>query len=336
MASLKKRYAKALCSSVIPFALFLAVLTPLSSSDGGETRISGYKAVFRALRSPDGAVSIATREFYLDGGKTYLALNPETFETSIVKAGKTEKWMEEGPESAAVMGTPFIKALSRYTSPPVSLQNHGIRRSEQEAGGFFLSVDLCPSKKALDRDLFTSVGSLKGPGDRPQHLNIAVSGGWILKHRDEFEWLLKEEKAGNISVTWINHSYSHPYDSKAPVGENFLLSPGVDFEKEVLLNEVLLLENGVLPSPFFRFPGLVQDEGLVNKLKTLSLIPVGANAWLAKGETPEDGSIILVHGNGNEREGIGAMLDLLDKLGEAMREGRMRLLPIKEAFLGAP
>ena len=131
----------------------------------------------------------------------------------------------------------------------------------------------------------------------PVPIGIAVSGEWIKKHGEEFKWLAKERK---LRITWINHSYTHPYSKDLPLKENFLLSQGVDFEREVLETEKLLLENGITPSPFFRFPGLVSNSGLAEKLKRLSLIPIGAQSWLAKKETPEKGGIILVHGNGNE------------------------------------
>ena len=86
---------------------------------------------------------------------------------------------------------------------------------------------------------------------------------------------------------------------------------------------MLLLENGLIPSPFFRFPGLVADGGLLEKLRQLSLIPIGSDAWLAKGENPANGSFILVHGNGNEPQGVRKLLPLL------RGENHLRLLPLE-------
>jgi hypothetical protein len=126
----------------------------------------------------------------------------------------------------------------------------------------------------------------------------------------------------------VNHSGSHPYDPEAPLARNFLLTPGIDFVSEVLSTERLLLARGLLPSVFFRFPGLVADEKLVRKLRELSLIPVGSDAWLAKGDIPKRGSIILVHGNGNEPQGIMKALPLLRK------SGQVKFLPLNEAITG--
>ena len=39
------------------------------------------------------------------------------------------------------------------------------------------------------------------------------------------------------------------------------------------------------------------------------LIPVGSDAWLAKNEVPSAGSIVLVHGNGNEPVGVEKLLE---------------------------
>jgi hypothetical protein len=64
---------------------------------------------------------------------------------------------------------------------------------------------------------------------------------------------------------------------------------------------------------------------LVLKLHDLSLIPVSANAWLAKNQKEADGSIILVHGNSNEPKGIDAILRLL-------HEGNINWLPLADMF----
>ena len=59
----------------------------------------------------------------------------------------------------------------------------------------------------------------------------------------------------------------------------------------------------------------------------LSLIPLGSDAWLAKGEAPRKGSFILVHGNGNEPKGVKLLLPIL-------RNKEFRLLPLPAAFAG--
>ena len=68
-----------------------------------------------------------------------------------------------------------------------------------------------------------------------------------------------------------------------------------------MLTEQILLECGQTLFVFFRFPGLISNPLL---LKKYGLIPLAADAWLAKNEPIRPGSVILVHGNGNEPLGI--------------------------------
>lgn len=311
-------------------AAFFLLLFFLLSSTLFAADISAYRPVFRPYREGK-AIKIAIRQFER-GGKGYiLSLDPYSFDTAVkeapdaglddVKAGELEK-------------TPFMKALERYTSRQKEFQNMGIK--EGAAGrGVFLTIDMCPSKKTFDKDLFESTLSLPQFKSAPAPVAIAISGLWIERHNDEFEWILANEKSGRLKVTWINHTYSHPYAGKERLEEDFMLTKGADIEQEILKDEMLMIEKGITPSPFFRFPGLVSSNALLEKLKALSLIPIGSGAWLAKGEEPGQGSIILVHGNGNEEEGIRRLKEFYKREAKEFKSGRMTLLPLKDAFVPA-
>lgn len=160
--------------------------------------------------------------------------------------------------------------------------------------GYMLTGDLCPTAKPLRRDFIEHVQAV---GVAPIYL--CVSGKWIERHAEDLEWL--RSRGG---IVWVNHSYDHYYDPKAPDTRNFLLRPGTDLRREILDAEQLMVENGLIPSPFFRYPGLISDARLSETLLAYGLIPLGSNAWIAKGEVPTDGSIVLVHVNGNEPEGL--------------------------------
>jgi len=288
--------------------------------------VSDYKPVFTPFGDGEG-IKIAIREFVRNGKKQILYVDPETFSTGV--STWDEATFEKRP-LPDVQKTPFARAIEKYDSPPITLQNHGLKKAENEKNGFFLTIDLCQSKKPLDKEIFATAMELSHD-EKPAPIGVAISGEWIKKHGEEFRWLAKEKK---LSVTWINHSYTHPYSKGLPLKENFLLSKGVDFEREVLETEKLLLENGITPSPFFRFPGLVSDNGLVKKLKTLSLVPIGAQSWLAKGEAPEKGGVILVHGNGNEPQGIKRLMAFYKENEEAFKKGELEFFPMEEAFGG--
>ena len=109
------------------------------------------------------------------------------------------------------------------------------------------------------------------------------------------------------------------------------IEPGTDPAVEVLKTEATLIDNGLQPSVFFRFPGLVSDAGLVSRVTSYGLIPVGSDAWLAKGQTPSSGSIVLVHGNGNEPIGIERFLELVRSERTAIREKHWLLFDLRES-----
>ena len=133
---------------------------------------------------------------------------------------------------------------------------------------------------------------------------LSISGGWLARHGADFDWLRQQARAGAIDITWVNHSYRHPFKKSAPDDRNYLLAPGVDPDDEILRTERLLIANGQVPSLFFRFPGLVSSAPLMQATRRHHLIALGADAWLALNQRPRSGSIVLVHPNGNEELGL--------------------------------
>jgi hypothetical protein len=312
----------------IPFRLLLLffanILLFTSSVLAMEGSITGYRSIFHPCYDSAGELRFAVRRYEIAGTPHVLLINPKTLETTVSPIASLKAFdAPVGPTE--VQATPFDRALIRYTSPPFRLQNHGAARAALPVDGMFLTVDMCPSKRPFEKEFFSAVAGLSRRSGQATPLAICMTGSWLENHRDDLAWLVQQVRDGRLAITWINHSFTHPYDPKKPLARNFLLSPSIDFEREVLATEQLMLENGLVPSPFFRFPGLVADGKLLEKLRHLSLIPIGSDAWLAKGEQPRSGSFILVHGNGNEPAGITRVMPLL-------RNGGLRLLPLAEAF----
>lgn len=92
------------------------------------------------------------------------------------------------------------------------------------------------------------------------------------------------------------------------------------------LGEQLLIEQGERPSVLFRFPGLTHDARTLGELNDLSVFPMDANGWVAKGEPLEDGSVVLLHGNGNEPPGVRMFLDWADEHDAELADGRVQLV----------
>jgi hypothetical protein len=199
--------------------------------------------------------------------------------------------------------TRYLAAVERSAETPGLIH----RTFLQDAGlihgatpGDFITGDLCPSHRPLDRRFFEKLKS-NGLGTP---VALSISGRWLKDHAADFQWLRRQAASGALDILWTNHTYSHPYAKGRPDDETFLLTKGVDPDYEILENERLLIANGGTPSIFFRFPGLVSSSPLMQAVRRHHLVSIGADSWLAKGQQPGPGSIVLVHPNGNEERGI--------------------------------
>jgi hypothetical protein len=67
------------------------------------------------------------------------------------------------------------------------------------------------------------------------------------------------------------------------------------------------------------------------KITAYGLIPVGSDAWLAKNQKPQNGSIVLVHANGNEPYGIKQFFRLIREERDSINAGRWMLYDLRES-----
>ncbi|MBO9666074.1 MAG: hypothetical protein J7501_04615, partial [Bdellovibrio sp.] len=266
-----------------------AMQAPLAMSD--------YHVALRSCQV-QGHSFVALREFKTSN-KTYLLItDPTTLKTDLVDKSCLsceDITLKQLPESH------FRGALKQQSQGSFPLSNDGIRHAQTGSKGYFLTVDLCPSHKEFEKNLF---GNQKVSTTSNFPVAVAISGGWIAHHQDEFNQLKNQVLDGQLNVTWVNHSYTHPYQKSLPLDRNFLLTSGTIFADEVLKQEQYMISNGLVPSVYFRFPGLISDRKLILELTSYGLLSLGSDAWLALGQKPTPGSVILVHGNGNEPYGI--------------------------------
>lgn len=255
---------------------------------------------------------IVLRRFENNNRDYLLLVNPLTLQTKINETSFYQvQEMTLAQTRVKFMNTPYIKALRQAEKHSVNIQDAGIEKGIPSETGISLTADLCPSHKPLDRRIFTDIISQFKKVEKPAPIALSVSGLWMLAHTADIQWLKKLRDAGEIRITWVNHSYNHRVSKTAPLKENFLLEPGTNMDVEILSTEKLMLKNGLTSSCFFRFPGLVSDQQLVFKVTDYGLIPIGSDAWLAKGQKAQDGSIVLIHGNGNEPVGVRDFIKLL-------------------------
>jgi len=272
------------------------------------------------------------RRFDNEGRNYLLMVNPQTLETKINESSFYQvKPMTMEQARDFFKSTPYQKALAKAEKQSVNIQDAGIESGIPKQTGISLTADLCPSHRPLDKRIFTDIFTEFKKVERPVPIALSVTGIWMRQHPQDLTWLKQMQANREIYITWINHSFNHRVSLKAPLKENFLLEPGTDINYEVLETEKAMLRNGLLPSVFFRFPGLVSDQQLVYQITNFGLIPVGTDAWLAKGQQPQNGSIVLIHGNGNEPVGVNDFIKLLQSKTRSIASKQWLLYDLRES-----
>lgn len=280
--------------------------------------VENYKVFIKEFQSNNGHFMMTLRQFNREGKTLYLVLDTTTLQTSIkpLDTNQLKPFAKTHLQQSA-----FGKLLYKATS---FTQFGGIREATQPSlGAIFLTMDMCPSQKnGYEKEFLMQL--TQRVGKTP--IAIAMSSAWLRTHEKEFA-----ELASNplLDITWVNHTHTHFYDKNLPNEENFMRHSGTNVQEEILGLEQILIEKGATPSVFFRFPGLVADESLMKALRdTYFLIPISTHAWVAKGEAIQKGSIILIHGNKNEHQGIVALEQKLPSL-----TSKFTFKPLREAFV---
>lgn len=311
--------------------LSILIMVPFTSiAQANFTGITSYEPYYgRAEKAPQDWTVL--RRFENAGRRYFLLVNPQTLDTKIADDGFykiTPMSYQQARKYFA--NTPYIKALAKAESQSVTIQDAGIERGMPKETGITLTADLCPSHRPLDRRIFTDIINGFKSVESPVPIALSVSGLWMKHHQPDIAWLKQLQANHEVYITWVNHSYNHRVSKTNPLKTNFLLEPGTDINYEVLETEKAMLANGLLPSVFFRFPGLVSDQQLVYKITGFGLIPIGTDAWLAKGQQPQAGSIVLIHGNGNEPVGVNDFIKLLQSKASSIANKQWLLYDLRE------
>ena len=288
--------------------------------------------VYYASAKAGNADWFAIRKFE-DSGKTYLLLvDPDELDTKVDEASRyTLQPMTMEKARLHYYKSSYETAIRKAEQDSKSIQDAGIQSGMPKETGITLTADLCPSRRPLDRRIFTAIFEQFRKVEQPIPIALSITGIWMREHPKDLEWLKDMNISGEIAITWINHSFNHRVSKNAPLKQNFLLQPGTDIAFEVLATEQAMLKNGLLPSVFFRFPGLVSDQRLIYKITDFGLIPIGSDAWLAKGQQAGPGSIVLIHGNGNEPTGVNDFLALLKSKTISIAKKQWLLYDLRES-----
>jgi hypothetical protein len=262
--------------------------------------VGDYRSVLQVCRVGGGPARVAIRQMSLAGEPVLLLVDAEALTTRLERAAC---WTCADAQDEQLSGTRFQRSVEASAAAPGLvhrgfLENAGLTHGV--SSGAYVTGDLCPSTRPLDRAFLEGLATKE---ERPP-IALSISGLWLLRHFADYQWLLREQADGKFDITWVDHSYHHQFRRGVPNERNFMLIPGVDPDAEILDTERLLIANGQVPSLFFRFPGLISSAPLMQAARRHHLIALGADAWLAIGQRPSPGSIVLVHPNGNEEIGL--------------------------------
>lgn len=308
--------------------LIFSLCTSVLSFPG---KIYDYQLYTARTTNPDKETQIILRKFRQNNQLFYLSADINDLKTEIVPANTLSVIETAWPDlKKNFPDSPLFKVLAMAEMKAKSIQDAGLTCILPSPRGIYLTIDLCPSTKPLNRSLFNKIIATFGNNKTPVSIAISITGFWIKEHPTDLKWILNLIKKNEISVTWINHSFFHHYNKASRLTRNFLLSKGTNIDKEILNTEITMIENGITPSIFFRFPGLISDEEIYKHVMSYGLIPIGTNAWLAKSEKPGPGSIVLIHGNGNEPLGTKKFFELLQKEKEDIRAKKWSLLDLRK------
>jgi hypothetical protein len=312
----------------------LALALVLAAAAAGSVR--DYRPLTGLATEAGTGPTLVVLRTFTQGGDAYdWLVDPGTLATRVVPASRLR--IERRPFSEirqVIADTPYGRALHDAAANEKALQGAGLDRVRPRRPGIDLTLDLCPSSHPLDRRLLSALVAALADEERPVPVAVAVTGVWMRQHSADLEWLVSLETRGALAITWVNHSFHHRVSPGRPLDSSFLLAPGTDVRTEVLDTEKAMLAAGLLPSAFFRFPGLVSRPGVFEKVVGLGLVPLGSDAWLAKTRGPAtDGSIVLVHANGNEPLGVQRFLELLRTERERIRTGSWQILDLRESVV---
>ena len=70
----------------------------------------------------------------------------------------------------------------------------------------------------------------------------------------------------------------------------------------------------------------------LTQITGFGLIPIGSDAWLAKGQKAMPGSIVLIHGNGNEPIGVNDFISLLKSEQKNIAQKQWLLYDLRESL----
>ena len=292
------------------------------------------------------AIVLETRTLRTAGATYSYVVTEDGWRYGFVKQSELDARSEPIPPSAPPRG--FLAALTTLTVGKAKKDafgtwnvNSGVTHVGTNGASKVIAIttDLCPNFARFEHGFFEELSELGRARGAPIPVTAFVSGLWLAKgtprRAAEVDELKTLATTGAVSLTFGNHSFSHPYLKAASMARNFLLKPGVDFQHETLGNELAMMKSELMPAPLFRFPGLITNTAEEDRAREhYSMVVVGSGSWPGTGQPINFGDVVLVHANGGEHAGIVRLEDWLHANRAAIVSGEIDF--VGGAGLGRP
>lgn len=256
---------------------------------------------------PAGGHYLARRQFIMGGvPHTLVTETSESLHSYVLESAALDAASTEAPTDETFLGKTFAR-LGELAETRDGLY-HGNRADLQESVA--VTIDFCWSLRAWETDFMHFITD-NTTGTLPRHITLLMSGRWIEQHPEEMARLIALEHNPNVELTWAQHSFDHPKEGAFMNA----WSPRA-LQQDTLRLESLMLDWGIVPSVYYRFPGLIHDSARLHAAVDLTMIALDCDSWVSSMDSDRaptrrlarHGSILLLHGNGNEPKGITRML----------------------------
>ncbi len=170
----------------------LFAIVACAAHAGGAARVRAYRPVFQACAAPGRPPLLAIRRMEIDGVATLLTVDPTTLATRLER---DQDWSCTDTDDDQQKDTRYLRAVRASIAPPVSaVQPSGVIAygglTRGATPGSFITGDLCPSRRPLDRAFLNQIQAVQSP----LPVALSVSGLWLTHHRAEFQWLRDRER----------------------------------------------------------------------------------------------------------------------------------------------
>lgn len=238
-------------------------------------------------------------------GRYFLAVNENSLDSLLVPENR-------GLRATNVSNTLYELLLQRMLLQKTPL-GHAMEggRVCSSALTLVLTTDLCPTSKAMSREFFLALEETSSFTGQPLPVVVFFSGKWIITHTNDLAWL----KQRRLKVVAGNHTYAHHIYSNQWTRKDLIA--------EITNTEVAMLSHGILPSIWFRFPGLRYHPDEIQVLGELGVIAFDTTIWIGQTRMPR-WAVVLSHANGTQPVEVNHLKRFLSTNTNAFLQGKIR------------